>query len=258
MDNKKKTWGIILSIVGILAGLYLFYLLATTIMHVAEVKAATNRTDEALAVKITFSMLSWLGLAASALWAAMIYGFAKGKSWAGYYSILAASVLLLASYFPMIPPMSVNLPAPSMQVFFVALIVWFGFVILEKYSWKVIALVFVAGLAFVLIYMDGVAMISRYQLPHEQAAKGFYATAFGASWGASAAWLVFIMGALKRKSWTVPLGIFAATLSMFAGYTVSYWEHGFSMFLPAPVLSTVYLILLMFPGVRKLISDEED
>ncbi len=257
MGNSKRTWGIILSVIGILAGLYLFYLLATTIMHVAEVKAAGNRADEALAVLITFSMLSWLGLAASAIWAAMIYGFAKGKSWAGYYSILAASILLLASYFPIIPPMSVDLPAPAMRVFFIAIILWFGFIILEKYDWKLVTLVFFAGIAFVLIYMDGVAMISRYQLPHEEAAKGFYATAFGASWGASAAWLVFIMAALKRKSWSVPVGIFAASLSMFAGYTVSYWEHGFSMFLPAPVLSTVLLIVLLLPGVQKMLGADE-
>ncbi len=38
------------------------------------------------------------------------------------------------------------------------------------------------------------------------------------SWWGAAAWAIFIFAALKKKSWAIPVGIFAATMSMLAGY----------------------------------------
>ncbi len=253
MDNKKRTWGIIVSIVGIFAGLLLFYYLATTFMTVVHGKINSGRVDEANAVKITFSMLSWLGLSASALWGAVLYGFLKKKDWAIFWGTLAASAQMLAAFFPMIPPSSIGLPAPTAQVFGIVAILWFAMMIIAEKNWKIIALLFFSGITFVLTYMDGVAMISRYQTTANEIYKGIYATAFGVTWLGAAAWLTFIMAAFKGKSWALPLGIFSSIMSIIGGYSVAVLEHGFSMFLPAPVLATILLVVFLFPSTEKLI-----
>ncbi|MCK5346664.1 MAG: hypothetical protein KAR20_24810, partial [Candidatus Heimdallarchaeota archaeon] len=72
------------------------------------------------------------------------------------------------------------------------------------------------------------------------------------------AWAVFIFAALKKKSWTIPVGIFGALLSMNGGYPMginNVIEAGrFSMFLPAPIISTILLVVILLPGTKKLIE----
>ncbi|MCI0518827.1 MAG: hypothetical protein L0Z70_01050 [Chloroflexi bacterium] len=79
------------------------------------------------------------------------------------------------------------------------------------------------------------------------------------SWWGAAAWAVFIFGALKKKSWTIPVGIFAGAMSMLAGYPLGLHNalvevRRFSMFLPAPLLSTALVIYLCLPGARKVLA----
>ena len=75
----------------------------------------------------------------------------------------------------------------------------------------------------------------------------------------AAAWAVFIFALLKKKSWTIPVGIFAGAMSMLAGYPLGinnalFEAHRFSMFLPAPLLSTALVIYLLLPGTRRMID----
>jgi antibiotic biosynthesis monooxygenase (ABM) superfamily enzyme len=79
------------------------------------------------------------------------------------------------------------------------------------------------------------------------------------SWWGAAAWAVFIFAILKKKAWAIPLGIFAGVLSMLAGYPLGinnalFEVHRFSMFLPAPLISTALVIYLILPGTRKMIE----
>ncbi len=108
--KNKNILGIVLSIVGIFAGLLLFYYLADTYMTVVNGKIAGGRPDEANAVKITYSMLGWLGISASALWGAVLYGFWKKLGWAWFWGVLAAALQMLAGFFPTIPAKSIHLP----------------------------------------------------------------------------------------------------------------------------------------------------
>jgi hypothetical protein len=79
------------------------------------------------------------------------------------------------------------------------------------------------------------------------------------SWWGAAAWAVFIFAVLRKKAWAIPLGIFAAAMSMLAGYPLGLHNalvevHRFSMFLPAPLLSTGLLIYLSLPSTRKMLE----
>jgi antibiotic biosynthesis monooxygenase (ABM) superfamily enzyme len=79
------------------------------------------------------------------------------------------------------------------------------------------------------------------------------------SWWGAAAWAVFIFAVLKKKTWAIPVGIFAAAMSMMAGYPLGinnalFEVHRFSMFLPAPLLSTGLLVYLLLPSTRRMLS----
>ncbi|MCJ7701331.1 MAG: hypothetical protein MUO62_07090, partial [Anaerolineales bacterium] len=161
--------GVALSTIGILTGLLILFLMASIYNVNIDGKIAGERPDEAITVQIVFAMLSWLGVSAGALWVAVLYGFINKTDWAWFWGTVAATVQLLAGFFPMIPPSSIGLPAPTIWVFLIAFVLWFGMLFIGGVDFKITALAFISGLAYVLTYIDGVGAISRYQTE----AKGF-------------------------------------------------------------------------------------
>lgn len=255
----KSNWklGAILSAVGILIGLWFFYLIADQYNLVIVAKETAGRFDEATSVTITYAVLGWLGISATAIWAAVLYGFLTRAGWAWFWGAVAATIHLLVGFFPAIPAMDSDLPMPTMAVFGVAAVLWFGMLLIGGVRWGTISLAFVAGLAYVLTFMDGVAPISKYTTSHDNPFwNGMYVMSQQVAWWGAAAWAVFIFGLLKRKSWVIPVGIFAGVMSMMAGYPLGINNainevHRFSMFLPAPLISTGLVIYLLLPGTRR-------
>ena len=259
MKNNYRL-GAWLSVIGFFTGLLLYYYLSDAYMLVVNGKIAGGRPDEALAVKITYSMLGWIGISASAIWGAVLYGFIKNEKWAWYVGTIAAALQMLAGFFPSIPAKSINLPAPTLTVFFIATALWFGMLLIGKVNKKVIALIFIAGLAYVLTYVDGVATISKYQTTtYNDFWKGMYIMAQMVLWFGATAWFVFAFAVLKRKTWAVPLGIAAGLMSMIGGYPLAVVNiieaQRFSMFLPAPLIATGLLITLLLPKTKQLIEE---
>ena len=82
------------------------------------------------------------------------------------------------------------------------------------------------------------------------------------NWWGAAAWAGFIFAAILRKPWAVALGVFAAIMSIIGGYPMGIYnvtEVGrFSMFLPAPILSTILLVVILLPGTQRLIVGEQE
>ncbi|MBN1463119.1 MAG: hypothetical protein JW922_05510 [Paludibacteraceae bacterium] len=261
--KKVNYLGVAISVIGFFTGLLLFYLLAENYMIVVDGKNAGGRPDEALAVIITSSMLGWLGIGASGLWGAVLYGFATNQEWSWRYGKIAAALQMLAGFFPTIPAKSIDLPAATMPVFLIATVLWFGIMYIGKVNRKVLIFLFLAGMAYVLSYMNGVAIISKYQTTtYNDVWKGMYAVIFGVTWIASTTWLVVSYGVLQRKSYVIPLGIMAAIMSIIPGYSlaiVNIIEKGrFSMFLLAPLVSTFLLIYLVLPAAKKLLTTWEE
>jgi hypothetical protein len=257
MKNNYKL-GILLAIVGIATGLLTFYLLSSIYNPNIEGKILDGRPDEAITVRIVFAMLGWIGIAAGGIWAAVLYGFANRQGWAWFWGTVAATFQLLVGFFPMIPAASIGLPTPTIMIFIPAAILWFGMLLIGGVNKKIIALTFVAGLAYVLTYMDGVASISKFHTNQESFLNGMYMMAQQVNWWGAAAWAIFIFAVLKRKGWAVPLGIFAGTMSMIGGYPLGiinvFEVERFSMFLPAPLISTGLVIYLFLPDTRKMIE----
>lgn len=266
MRNFKIT-GIVLSIVGIFTGLLLFYLLAQNYMIVVDGKIAGARPDEAVAVEITHAILGSLGIIASALWAAVLYGFFHNEKWAWRWGAMAAALQMLAGFFPTVPAKSIDLPAATMPVFIIAIVLWFGMMYAGQVRRKVVVFTFVAGLAYVLTYIIGVAMISRYQhLGFEtdipKIFKGMYAVTMISTWMGATAWLVFIYQVFKHRTWALPLGIMAATTSIITGFAVGGAELAakggiFNLYLPAAIIATGLLIYMLTPAAKVLIEEQK-
>ncbi len=259
-DNHKM--GVVLSVVGILNGLLLLYLLSSIYMVNVHGKMAEGRPDEAAAVYITFAMLSWLGVSAGAIWGAVLYGFIHKEKWAWFLGTITAALQMLAGFFPMIPPSSIGLPAPTIWVFLIGTGLWFAMLLTGRVGTKAIILIFVAGLAYVLTYVDGVATISKFQTTtYNDVWKSLYMMVQMVLWWGAVAWFVFMFAVLKRKAWAVPLGIAAGIASMIGGYPlaiINIVEVGrFSMFLPGPVIAMCLFIWLWFPGAKRLITTWE-
>jgi len=256
-DNNKL--GAVLAVVGILTGLLVLFLMASIYQINIDGKIAGERSDEAITVQIVFALLSWLGVAAGALWVMVLYGFLNKANWAWFWGTVAATIQLLAGFFPIIPPSSIGLPAPTIWVFLIAFVLWFGMLIIGGVDKKIITLAFVSGLAYVLTFIDGVGAISRYQTEAKGFISSMYAMSQAVNWWGAAVWAVFIFALVKGRSWTLPVGVFAAAMSMFGGFPVGVTDviiqGRFSMFLVAPVMSTGLLIYMLLPGTKKMLTD---
>jgi hypothetical protein len=188
----------------------------------------------------------------------VLYGFITKARWAWFWGTVAATIQILAGFFPIIPPSSIGLPAPTMWIFLIAFVLWFGMLLVGGVERKILALAFFSGLAYVLTFIDGVGAISR----HQTEAKGFISSMYLMSqmvnWWGAAAWAVFIFSLVKGKAWALPMGIFAAAMSMFGGFPVGVTDvivkGRFSMFLAAPILCTGMLVVMLLPGIRKMIA----
>ena len=259
MKNNYKL-GAVLAVLGILTGAIVFYLLAAQYNLVIDAKVASGRMDEATSVRITYAVLGWVGITAGAVWAAVLYGFLHKEKWAWFWGAAAATIQLLAGFFPMIPAMDSQMATPTIVVFLLAAILWFGMLFIGGVQGKIILLTFIAGLAYVLTFIDGVAPIAKYTTSHDDPFwNGMYVLSQQVSWWGAIAWAVFILAVLKKKTWALPVGVFAGAMSMFAGYPLGLHNalvevHRFSMFLPAPLMGTALVIYLCLPGTRKLIA----
>jgi hypothetical protein len=258
MKNNFKL-GALLAVIGILTGLIIFYLLASQYNLVIDTKIDTGRLDEATSVTITYAVLGWIGITAGAIWATVLYGFLRRETWAWFWGAVAATIQLLVGFFPMIPAMDSHLPIPTIVVFGLAAVLWFGMLLIGGVEKRIITLTFIAGLAYVLTFIDGVAPISKYTTSHDDPFwNGMYVMSQQINWWGAAAWAVFIFAVLRKKSWAIPVGIFAGVMSMLGGYPLGinnalFEVHRFSMFLPAPLISTGLVIYLLLPGTHEML-----
>lgn len=269
MKNNYK-FGALLSILGILAGMLCLFFLAQTYNTVIHTHFGAGQWEESNTVRFVYAILGWFGTAAGALSVSVLWGFLKKQDWAWFWGAIAATILLLTGFFPMIPAADSGLSTPTMWVFILAAIMWFGMLFIGGIEKKIIGLTFAAGLAYVLTFIDGVAPISKFQTTFQSAEtfvqnqnafwNGAYVLLQQVNWWGAIAWAVFIFGAFKKKSWGVPVGIFAAVMSMIGGYPMGIYNvieaQRFSMFLPAPIISTILLIVLLLPGTQQMLTGE--
>lgn len=258
--KNNRTLGLVLAVLGIMTGILAFYLLASQYNLLINSKTLDGRFDEAMSVRITYAVLGWIGTASTAIWAAVFYGFLHREKWAWFWGAVAATIQLLVGFFPAIPALDSHLPTPTLSVFALGAVLWFGMLFVGGVDKKIITLTFIAGLAYVLTFIDGVAPIAKFTTSKDDPFwNGMYVMTQQVSWWGAAAWAMFIFGVLRKKDWAIPAGLFAGTMSMLAGYPLGlhnalFEVHRFSMFLPAPLMSTGLVIYLLLPSTRRMLG----
>lgn len=254
MTSRSKI-GFALAIVGALLGLIGSFVIFTRVyepMMAAEL--AAGRPDEKTIVQFVIPVLNDVGMIAGTLWVIAAFGFARNATWAWPVSVTASTLALLGSFFPMIPAASRGLPPTFGLIFGPALVIyvvllWF----VGQVGWKTLLFSLFSGIAFVLSFMNGVASTDRILV----SGASLYVAVQRLNWVASIGWGVFTIAfILKPAEWVRMVGLGAGVLEMVVGYplgmaTTIAFGH-FSMFYPAPMLSTVLVLLLVFAWDRQL------
>ncbi len=253
--------GAVLAVIGIIVGMIGFYVFAQIYNPLMTTLINLNRPHEGESVRYTFAVLGWLTIAAGALWTLALYGFVTKERWAWMLGVIASTLSILAGFFPAIPAMDAKTPPLTIASFVPNLLLWLALLLfVRKTDWRIVTLALFAGIAFTLSFMDGVAPIAKF---HETLGHGavnaLYLFAQQINWWASAAWAIFIFALVARKPWARVVGIGAGLLECWGGYPVGILNmlevKRFSLFLPAPLLSTALVIFLMLPYARKLLAD---
>lgn len=254
LTSRENKLGFGLALVGALLGLFGMFLLFTQWyepMRAAEL--AAGRPDEEVIVKFIIPFLTDLGMVAGVLWALAAYGFLQQRKWAWSVAVVANVLALQGSFFPMIPAASRDLPpmfglvfAPNL-ILFVVLLKMVG-----KVEWKVLGLSLLAGMAFVLSFMNGVASTDRIMVIPD---NPLYVAVQRLNWVACIGWGVFTIGLiLNPAEWVLLTGLGAGLLEVVVGTplglaTTLSFGH-FSMFFPAPILSLILCVVLLLPWAK--------
>ncbi|MCK6539168.1 MAG: hypothetical protein L6Q26_03845, partial [Anaerolineales bacterium] len=125
MKNNYKL-GAVLAVLGIAAGILCLYFIADTYNTVIHTHFAAGEWEESNTVRFVYAVLGWLGTAAGALSAAVLWGFLKKQDWAWFWGAVAATIQLLAGFFPAIPAMDSHMSAPTLSVFALGGVLWFS------------------------------------------------------------------------------------------------------------------------------------
>ncbi len=253
-ERTHTTLGMVIAITGALLGILGTLMLFTRWYEpVMAAELAAGREDEKLIVQYIFPALSDIGVLAGVLWAVAAYGFGTRRSWAWSVGIIANVMALQSSFFPMIPPVTRDLPPITAPIFIPNLIFFVLMLrVVRQLDWHILIVGLLSGIAMVLSFMNGVASTDK-MIVHDGAA--IFVAVQRLNWLAAVGWGVFTVGLiLQRGPWVRILGLGAGLLELTAGLplgVVTAIEAGrFSMFLPAPLLSLALLLALLFYGSR--------
>jgi hypothetical protein len=198
-----------------------------------------------------------IGIIGGVIWAVSAYGFMKRENWAWSTAILA-NVLSLLSFFMLIPAMSRGI-SPIYAIVFIPNMIAFFLLLayVRQVDPKIIAISTVAGMAYVMAFMNGVASTDQ-MLSGSSTGSTVFIIGQRLNWIASIAWGSFVVALLTRKKWALPLGLGAALLTLVAGIplgVVTTMESAkFSMYFLAPILALFLKISLVLPRSNKIVT----
>lgn len=257
-DNFRL--GAVVAALGAIVGLSALYVFPQIYNPMINTMLGLNRAHEAWSVRLVFPLLGYLAITSGVLWLLALYGFLSREKWAWLLGILAGTFDLLAGFFPMVPAMDAKVFPLTVVIFVPSLALWVGMFLVRKIDGRIAGLAFVAGLAYVLSFMNGVAPIARYVASLGQDfVNGLYVMTQAINWLGSAAWAIFILALLSRKEWARLLGIGAGLMALVGGTPLAVANtiqvQRFSLFTMSPVLSALLVVALLSPAMRRLLRD---
>ena len=263
-DGLLGLFSIILGLGGILLSFYFNYLYLEDIL-IAETAAAQ---ECGLTAPFFIPLYGYIGILGGILWLVAAMGYFQKKDWAYSVSVIAVVIALYATFWPNIPAMEskVAVPGPWFLIFFPNLLVYFYLLRTKgKESWSKIWLGLGAGMAFILLSINGIAATTRMvnRLPNYGEAMIFILT-MPTSFIASILFGITVVGLFlaKKKELMRKIGLAGALLGVIAGFTLAIYstfffgdEVGFSMFFMGPIISLVVGLVFLFPKMWNKIMD---
>ena len=260
MKERSKTGAaiaIISAFLGIVVIYASFFQVYDPIMasEMADGRAGGESIADGVSIsKYVMPVVNDIVIIGGVVWAVSAYGFMKREKWAWSTAILA-NVLSLLSFFMLIPAMSRGI-SPIYALVFIPNIIAFFLLLayVRKIDPKIIAISTVAGMAYVMAFMNGVAATDQML----SGGGTVFVVGQRLNWIASIALGGFVVALLTRKNWILQLGLGAALLTLTAGIplgVVTAIESAkFSMYFLAPILALFLIISLILPKSNKIFA----
>jgi hypothetical protein len=249
--------GGILATVSAVMGVVGFMVLFLNWYHIGMGAESAEPGCEIL-LKTIHPLLTDFGLFAAVLFAVSAYGFFTKQNWAMFLSVVGIVLALLAAWFINVPYMAASLPPVYFLLFWPYLIIYFLFMrSVAGISWSRTLIGLLAGLAYIVCWMNGVSSTSRI-ITH---GAPIFVLVQKLHFIAMIGWAVVTVGILmKPKPWMRVLGLVAGTSELVVGIPLTVVTMGqlgrFSLFALAPIICLILLVMFVWPGFwqRKVVE----
>ncbi len=258
-ENENAMLGGIISIAGALLGIIGHFILFQA-WYFRGMAAESAEEGCEILLKFLHPALTDLGILGGVLFAMAAFGFFTRRRWAFFVSVIAIVLSLQGSWFINVPYMAADLPPVYFSLFWPFLVIYVVLLrAVGKLTWGRIGVALLAGLTFVLTFMNGVSSLSRSitigtpifvmtQRLHWFAMIGCGAIAVG-----------IIM---DPREWMWLVGLISCTLELVVGIPLAIVTARnlgrFSLFSLAPIGCFILLVVLLWPGLWKSITDETE
>ena len=176
------------------------------------------------------------------------YALFKKEDWGYNGAIIANVMVLMFSFWPMVPQIDTGNPPVYALIFVPALITY---TMLTKFvggmPWSRVALGGLMGMAMITSFMNGIASTQRIMtLP-----DALYKITQRINWFAGIGYIAVVVGILIRPKaiWLKRTLFLAVTAELFMGYflglTMTLEKGAFSMFLLGPIFTTIIVIVIL-------------
>ncbi|UCE13202.1 MAG: hypothetical protein JSV04_13570 [Candidatus Heimdallarchaeota archaeon] len=279
--EKNQVLGFILSlagaVIGMLGGLVIFVLTYEPYMW-WEAHSPLAEEGCKVIIEEILPIISDLSIIGGLLFAVAAYGFYTDEEWSVSLAVVGNTLCLLAGFWPTIPAMQMGL-VPIWGIIFLPNLVIFLVMThyVEGIPWITVIFALLTGIAYVMCFLNGVASTNRMKLflPLEGldvsivpeptiTIHAIFRALQRVSWASAIGWGIVTIGILRRpnKDWVRILALASGILAIITGYPValaSSLSFGkFSMFFMAPILSTLLVVVPLFPRIwNRLVVTQE-
>ncbi len=246
-SGRLQTAGWACFVAGVLGLIGNFYLFMIGYKEIIAAYALLKKMPSVKLLTYVFPAFHDLGVVAAIALLVAAFGFLSRREWAWVLAVAAVALGLVSAWLPIVWPLMISMPVRYMAIFVPYLLLWIlliGYV--RPMGARVLLLSLASGIAMVLAAMSGTAALTKLL----GSGSPIYIATQQLNWIAAAAWGVFTVGLLLKRSWALPLGLATAGLATISGYPVAYYDSietsEFSMFAIGPTVSLLLLILLLW------------
>jgi len=257
LTTKDKVGGLVALIGASLGGISFILFLARYQPLIMGNKGAKNMAGATMLTGL-YPAMNDIAMASGVAFLVACFGFFTKKRWAWTMAIIAATCGLLSSWLGMVWPLMIQQPVTYLAIFIPEFLIWLTLVLyVRRTDTKLVIVSVIAGIAFVLNFMNGTAALNKM--------IGMKAPLFlgtqQLNWLSAIAFGIFTVAILYRKDWAVPIGLGGSVMGLIAGIPLAYLNtmqtKEFSLFWIGVIVSAFMLIALLIHG-QKLVESHRD